>query len=141
MTGVRICLFTFISRICSYTGISKSQVYFHVFQKRYQCPHIIPILKNFSTHNVSAVHCDLHVISRLQLGIPHMIILHVYKSGIRICFAVVIPALETGCMTVIDRLAFQKPAEQFQISLVPTYAFSSWKSAVSVNFMTVISSL
>ena len=54
-----------------------------------------------------------------------MIILHVHKSGIRIRLAVVIPALETSCMPVIDRLAFQKPTEQFQIFLIPAFAFSS----------------
>lgn len=48
-----------------------------------------------------------------------MVILHVHKGGIRVGLTVIVPPLEVCRMPVIDGLAFQKSAEEFQISLVP----------------------
>lgn len=44
-----------------------------------------------------------------------------HKGGIRVCLAMIIPALKTGCMPVIVPLAVKKPAEQFCIPLVLTF--------------------
>ena len=65
---------------------------------------IVPVLEDIRRHNVFAVHCDLDIISRLQLGIPHVVIFHVHKGGVRICFTIIIPSLKAGTMPVIDRL-------------------------------------
>lgn len=54
-----------------------------------------------------------------------MVILHVHKGGIRVCLTVIVPSLKTCRMPVIDSLTFQKPAKQFQISLVPALPFSA----------------
>lgn len=54
-----------------------------------------------------------------------MVILHMHKGGIRICLAIIIPALKTCRMPVIVPLAFKKPAEHFQIPLVPVLPFTS----------------
>ena len=54
-----------------------------------------------------------------------MVIFHMHKRSIRICLTVIIPSLETGRVPVIDSLAFQKPAEQFQVFLITAFTFPS----------------
>ena len=97
----------------------------HFFQKWHQRPHIVPVLENIRCYNVFAVRCDLDVISRFQLSIPHVVVFHVHKGGVRICFTKIIPPLKAGGMPVIDRLALQKMTEQLQISLISAFPFSS----------------
>ena len=121
-----------ISRIRSHTWVTESHFFLHCLQKGNQCPDIIPILENIRCNNIFTVYTNLHVISRLQLCIPHVIIFHVHKRSVRICFTIIIPSLETGCMPVINSLAFQKTAEQLQIPLVPAFAssFSMYKNGM-----------
>ena len=124
-TQIFICFFTFVSGICGYTGITKPQFRFHIFEEWHQSPHIVPVLENLCRHNVFAVYCDLDIIARFQLGIPHMVIFHVHKSGIRVCFTVIVPPLKTGRMPVIDGLTLQKSAEQFLVPLISAFPFPS----------------
>lgn len=48
-----------------------------------------------------------------------------HKSGIWVGFTVIIPSLKAGGMPVIDRLTIQETMEQFQISLIFAFVFSS----------------
>lgn len=99
--------------------------------EKVQRPYIIPILDNICCYNVFAVHFDLYVMLRLQLGVMHMVILHMHESSIRIGLAVIFPSLKAGCMPVVDCLPFQKPPEQLQIFLITAFRFPrSWTKTV-----------
>ena len=106
LSQVTVSFFAFITGIRCHTGIAKLQFSFHHFQKWNQCPYIISVLKNICHYDILTIHRYLNVISRLQLGIPHMVILHVHEGRIRVGFTVIISSLKTCRMPVIHRLAF-----------------------------------
>lgn len=81
-----ISLFTFVPGISRHAWIFKSEFLLHGFQKWNQRPDIIAVGKDIYSYNIFAVHSDLDIISRLQLGISHVIIFHMHKRSIYICF-------------------------------------------------------
>lgn len=92
---ILINLLAFITRISSHTRIAEASPLFHVSLKQAHPPYIRPVLKNICCNNIFAVHTDLYITSELSLGIPHMVIFHVHKCGIHICFGITVTAPET----------------------------------------------
>lgn len=48
----------------------------------------------------------------------HVIIFHMHKCSVWICFTIIVSPLESGCVPVINGLAFPKRAGQLRIPLV-----------------------
>ena len=90
-----IGFFAFIAGISAHTWIPETQMLFHTLQEWDKRPYVISVLKDICCNDVFAVNSDLDVISRFQLDISHMVILHVHKCGIHIRFGIAVTASET----------------------------------------------
>src|SRR5699024_8926879 len=90
-------------------------IFFDVIQKRNECACICRIWIHIISKCVLPFSRKLHIITRLQLAIPHMIVFHSHKRSVMIRLRVTVALSEDFHVLLIFLFACQKVFESFAV--------------------------
>src|SRR5699024_1029569 len=137
---VFIILFTSITCVRNNILRKLKILAFNLIQKRNQCTCICRIWKHIISKCVLPFSRKLHIITRLQLAIPHMIVFHSHKLSVMIRLRVTVALSEDFHVLLIFLFACHKVFESFALLFGSLRAERSCLRSLPTSFASIFSS-